>query len=61
MIHNCLIEYRDSLQPDHSGYGFLNTDMFFTTLVDFVRYYSQMNLREHNAQLDTMLCRPAFL
>lgn len=61
MVHNCLIEYRDSSQLDHSGYGFLNTDMFFSTLLDFVRYYSQMNLREHNTQLNTMLFRPALI
>uniref|UniRef100_A0A915DNG7 SH2 domain-containing protein n=1 Tax=Ditylenchus dipsaci TaxID=166011 RepID=A0A915DNG7_9BILA len=35
--------------------------MFFSTLVDFVRYYSKVSLKEHNNQLDTCLSIPALL
>ncbi|VDN94744.1 unnamed protein product [Brugia pahangi] len=59
-IFNCLIEYRDLKHPESSGYAFLNTKLFFTSLVDFVRYYSHCSMKEHNAQLDTKLRIPAF-
>uniref|UniRef100_A0A915PIY0 SH2 domain-containing protein n=1 Tax=Setaria digitata TaxID=48799 RepID=A0A915PIY0_9BILA len=59
-IFNCLIEYRDLKHPESSGYAFLNTKLFFSSLVDFVRYYSHCSMKEHNAQLDTKLKMPAF-
>lgn len=59
-IFNCLIEYRDLKHPESSGYAFLNTKLFFSTLVDFVRYYSHCSMKEHNPQLDTKLKIPAF-
>uniref|UniRef100_A0A8R1TSR2 SH2 domain-containing protein n=1 Tax=Onchocerca volvulus TaxID=6282 RepID=A0A8R1TSR2_ONCVO len=59
-IFNCLIEYRDLKHPESSGYAFLNTKLFFSSLVDFVRYYSHCSMKEHNAQLDTKLKIPAF-
>ena len=41
------------------GYAFANTQLFYATLCDFVRYYSLVTLREHNEQLDTVLRIPA--
>lgn len=51
---------RDLKHPESSGYAFLNTKLFFSSLVDFVRYYSHCSMKEHNAQLDTKLKIPAF-
>ncbi|KHN70821.1 Phosphatidylinositol 3-kinase regulatory subunit alpha [Toxocara canis] len=59
-IYNCLIEHRDVKHPESCGYAFLNTKLFFPTLVDFVRYYSHCSMKEHNSQLDTRLKIPAF-
>ncbi|CAK5020444.1 unnamed protein product [Meloidogyne enterolobii] len=55
--HSCLIEYRDPRTTiDHSGgYGFAQTQMLFASLMDFVRYYSAVPLKEHNSVLDTPL------
>uniref|UniRef100_A0A914CSE1 SH2 domain-containing protein n=1 Tax=Acrobeloides nanus TaxID=290746 RepID=A0A914CSE1_9BILA len=60
-IHSCLIEFRDPKTSDVGGFAFLNTNMFFSTLVDFVRYYSYFSLKDHNPNLDTTLKRPVFL
>ncbi|KAI6179612.1 SH2 domain containing protein [Aphelenchoides besseyi] len=58
-IYNCLVEYREPDNPaKNCGYAFLNTNLFYTTLCDFVRYYSLVTLREHNEQLDTVLRIP---
>ncbi|CAK5037781.1 unnamed protein product [Meloidogyne enterolobii] len=56
-VHSCLIEYRDPRTTiDHSGgYGFAQTQMLFASLMDFVRYYSAVPLKEHNSVLDTPL------
>ncbi|VDN57884.1 unnamed protein product [Dracunculus medinensis] len=59
-IHNCLVEYRDIKHPESCGFAFLNTKLFFPTIVDFVRYYSNYSMKEHNTQLDTRLKMPAF-
>ncbi|VDN03628.1 unnamed protein product [Thelazia callipaeda] len=59
-IYNCLIEYRDLKHPESSGFAFLNTKLFFSSLVDFVRYYSHFSMKDHNVQLDTKLKIPAF-
>lgn len=59
-IFNCLIEYRDMKHPESCGYAFLNTKLFFPSLVDFVRYYNHCSMKEHNAQLNTRLKMPAF-
>ena len=42
-IHSCLIEYQEPVDgmDGESGYAFNNTGMFFSTLVDFVHYYSR--------------------
>uniref|UniRef100_A0A914I7A4 SH2 domain-containing protein n=1 Tax=Globodera rostochiensis TaxID=31243 RepID=A0A914I7A4_GLORO len=46
-VHSCLIEYRDPrTSPEHCG-------------VDFVRYYANTSLKEHNVMLDTTLKTPA--
>nr|CAD2207102.1 unnamed protein product [Meloidogyne enterolobii] len=60
-VHSCLIEYRDPRTTiDHSGgYGFAQTQMLFASLMDFVRYYSAVPLKEHNSVLDTPLITPA--
>ncbi|KAL3097785.1 hypothetical protein niasHS_000520 [Heterodera schachtii] len=60
-VHSCLIEYRDPrTMPEHcGGYGFANTQMLFASLVDFVRYYANTSLKEHNPMLDTTLKTPA--
>jgi len=68
-IHSCLIEkgqpnaisHPNSEEWGETGYAFSNTNMFFCTLQDFVRYYSQVPLMEHNFKLDTKLNIPAFL
>ena len=57
-VHNCLIEYSTD-KADYSGYAFHNTNLYFASLVDFVRYYSFISLKEHNEQLDTRLLLPA--
>lgn len=59
-VYNCLIEYK----PPHKsryycGYGFLNTRLYYTTLADFIRYYSLVTLDEHNENLKTVLRIPA--
>lgn len=59
VVHSCLIEYRQPHKTDYCGYAFLNTNMFFSTLIDFVRYYTKHSLIEHNTQLDTCLRQPA--
>jgi len=62
-IHSCLIEYQahiDGIEQEF-GYAFNNTGMYFSTLVDFVHYYSRVPLVEHNMQLDTTLITPALL
>ncbi|TKR77591.1 hypothetical protein L596_018531 [Steinernema carpocapsae] len=59
-IHHCLIEYRDFRSPGNKGYAFLNTQQFFATLVDFVRFYSYNSLKDHNPGLDVLLTTPAF-
>jgi len=60
-IYNCLIEYRaPKPNNDSCGYAFLNTNLFYTTLADFIRYYSLVTLREHNEHLNTVLRSGAF-
>lgn len=60
-IQSALIEYKDPARGgDICGYGFHNTDMFFSTLPDFIRYYTAYSLKEHNPVLDTTLGIPAF-
>ncbi|KAK0416748.1 hypothetical protein QR680_012658 [Steinernema hermaphroditum] len=59
-IHHCLIEYRDYRSPGPKGYAFLNTQQFFATLVDFVRFYAYNSLKDHNPDLDVLLTVPAF-
>uniref|UniRef100_A0A1I8ANM8 SH2 domain-containing protein n=1 Tax=Steinernema glaseri TaxID=37863 RepID=A0A1I8ANM8_9BILA len=59
-IHHCLIEYRDYRSPGPKGYAFLNTQQFFATLVDFVRFYAYNSLKDHNPDLDVLLTIPAF-
>lgn len=59
IVHSCLVEYKEARKSDYCGYAFLNTNMFFSSLMDFVRYYSKISLIEHNAQLDTCLMYPA--
>lgn len=59
VIYNCLIEYKEvDLESEFSGYAFMNTNLFYTTLSDFIRYYSLVTLREHNPQLNTVLRIP---
>jgi flagellar biosynthesis chaperone FliJ len=59
-IQSSLIQYKDPSMDDIAGFGFHGTDMFFATLVDFVRYYTAYKLKEHNPLLDTTLNMPAF-
>lgn len=59
VIYNCLIEYQPpKSEGEVCGYAFLNTNLFYTTLSDFIRYYSLVTLREHNENLDTVLRIP---
>jgi hypothetical protein len=59
VIYNCLIEYRPpKSNGESSGYAFLNTNLFYSTLSDFIRYYSLVTLREHNESLNTVLRIP---
>ncbi|CAD5206157.1 unnamed protein product [Bursaphelenchus okinawaensis] len=59
-VLNCLIDYRAPSESENTpGYGFFNTNLFYSTLSDFVRYYSQVTLNEHNPHLATTLRIPA--
>ncbi|CAD5208822.1 unnamed protein product [Bursaphelenchus xylophilus] len=59
-VLNCLIDYRPPSETELTpGYGFFNTNLFYSTLTDFVRYYSQVTLKEHNPHLATTLRIPA--
>ncbi|VDD86988.1 unnamed protein product [Enterobius vermicularis] len=51
---------RDTKHPEACGFGFHNTDIFFPTIVDLVRYYTHYSLKKHNQQLDTRLRIPVF-
>jgi hypothetical protein len=54
-----LIEYREpTVKGDTCGYAFLNTELFYTSLSDFIRYYSLVTMKEHSECLDTTLRIP---
>jgi hypothetical protein len=58
-IYNCLIEYKpQDKKSDYCGYAFMNTSLYYTTLADFIRYYSLVTLHEHNYHLNTVLRIP---
>uniref|UniRef100_A0A0N5AKJ5 SH2 domain-containing protein n=1 Tax=Syphacia muris TaxID=451379 RepID=A0A0N5AKJ5_9BILA len=52
--------YKDAKHPESCGFGFHNTDIFFPTIVDLVRYYTRYSLKKHNQHLDTRLRIPIF-
>ncbi|KAK6039133.1 SH2 domain protein, partial [Cooperia oncophora] len=41
------------------GWGFENGGVYFVTIGDFVRYYAQASLEEHNSEIRTTLTMPA--
>ncbi|CAI4222442.1 unnamed protein product [Auanema sp. JU1783] len=52
-ISHCLIEQNEQ------GWGFENGGLYFVTIGDFVRYYAQASLEEHNKDIKTNLTQPA--
>ncbi|CAI5440129.1 unnamed protein product [Caenorhabditis angaria] len=52
-ISHCLIEQTEQ------GWGFENSNIYLTTIGDFVRYYSYTSLESHNDHIKTALTMPA--
>ncbi|PAV76540.1 hypothetical protein WR25_13664 [Diploscapter pachys] len=52
-LAHCLIEQSEN------GWGFQNGGLYFVTIADFVRYYSQVSLEEHSKPIKTPLTMPA--
>ncbi|CAB3407259.1 unnamed protein product [Caenorhabditis bovis] len=53
-ISHCLIEQSEQ------GWGFEHSNIYLTTIGDFVRYYAHTTLETHNDQIKTTLAMPAF-
>ncbi|PIO67247.1 hypothetical protein TELCIR_11014 [Teladorsagia circumcincta] len=48
------------IRPSASqGWGFENGGVYFVTIGDFVRYYANASLEEHNSEIKTTLRMPA--
>uniref|UniRef100_A0A0K0FG67 Phosphoinositide 3-kinase adapter subunit (inferred by orthology to a C. elegans protein) n=1 Tax=Strongyloides venezuelensis TaxID=75913 RepID=A0A0K0FG67_STRVS len=58
-IRHCLVEYSNSQDIEQCGYGFMKSNLYFPSMVDFVKYYYHNSMKDHNPELDVTLKRAA--
>uniref|UniRef100_A0A0K0DWC8 Phosphatidylinositol 3-kinase regulatory/accessory subunit n=1 Tax=Strongyloides stercoralis TaxID=6248 RepID=A0A0K0DWC8_STRER len=58
-IRHCLVEYSNSPDIEQCGYGFMNSNLYFPSMVDFVKYYYHNSMKDHNTELDITLRKTA--